>query len=297
VRRYLLWVVVIAAVLGGLAAGIGRLQQDPANSSTGAVKAKARTTDRPARIVSISPTATEMLFAIGAGKHVVAVDNQSTFPALAPRTSLSNYRPNVEAIAGHQPDLVVLSSSAIAEPLRRLGIKTLVLPPAETLDESYAEIRKLGTATGFEPESEQLVGKIRRDIAKITAEVPDRRDRPAAYYEIDNTFFSADSTTFIGQLLKLAGLRNIADEATKDSSGFPQLSSEFVVQADPAVIFLADTLCCGQTAQKAAARPGFAKVQAVRNGRVVELDDDIASRWGPRVVELYRQLVDATKEL
>jgi iron complex transport system substrate-binding protein len=254
-------------------------------------------TGRPARIVSLSPTVTEMLFALGAAKQLVAVDDQSNFPVRAPRTSLSAYRPNSEAIAGYRPDLVVMSSSTVAEQLRGVGIKVLVLPAAKTLSESYSEMRELGKATGREPEAKQLVQTIRGDIATITAEVPKRRQAPAAYYEIDSTFYSADSTTFIGQLLKLAGLRNIADQATKASSGYPQLSAEYVVQANPAVIFLADTKCCGQTMAKVAARPSFAQIQAVRDRHVIELDDDIASRWGPRVVDLYRQVVDATKGL
>jgi iron complex transport system substrate-binding protein len=282
-RRYVVCVVLAALAFGGLAAG--------------APAAVSSATGRPARIVSLSATATEMLFALGAAKQVVAVDNQSNFPVRAPRTSLSGYRPNAEAIAGYQPDLVVMSSSTVAEQLRGLGIKVLVLPAAKNLDESYSEIRELGKATGRRSEAKGLVQRTRGDIAKITAEVPKRRQSPGAYYEIDSTFFSADSTTFIGQLLKLAGLRNIADQATKASSGYPQLSAEYVVQANPAVIFLADTKCCGQTMAKVAARPSFAQIQAVRDRHVIELDDDIASRWGPRVVELYRQVVDATKGL
>jgi iron complex transport system substrate-binding protein len=268
-----------------------------ASLADGAPAAVPSTTGRPARIVSLSPTVTEMLFALGAAKQVVAVDDQSNFPVRAPRTSLSAYRPNSEAIAGYRPDLVVMSSSTVAEQLRGVGIKVLVLPAAKTLSESYSEMRELGKATGREPEAKQLVQTIRGDIATITAEVPKRRQAPAAYYEIDSTFYSADSTTFIGQLLKLAGLRNIADQATKASSGYPQLSAEYVVQANPAVIFLADTKCCGQTMAKVAARPSFAQIQAVRDRHVIELDDDIASRWGPRVVDLYRQVVDATKGL
>jgi len=79
--------------------------------------------------------------------------------------------------------------------------------------------------------------------------------------------------------------------------GFPQLSAEFLVSADPDFIFLADTLCCGQDATTVAARPGFADLTAVRDGRVVELSDDIASRWGPRVVEFLATIVEATAEV
>jgi iron complex transport system substrate-binding protein len=250
---------------------------------------------KPKRIVSLTATATETLFEIGAGKQVVAVDTQSSYPTKAPRTTLSASRPNVEAIAGYEPDLVVLSSPAVADQIRALGITVLVLPAAKTLTDAYDQMRVLGQASGHRAAAATLVERVRTDINGLKAQVSKRRDAPAAYYELTPSLFSVDSTTFIGQLIKLAGLRNIADAAVPASSGYPQLSAEFVVQANPAVILLADTKCCAQNTTSVATRAGFAQVAAVRNSRIVELDDDIASRWGPRVVELFRQIIAASK--
>jgi iron complex transport system substrate-binding protein len=105
------------------------------------------------------------------------------------------------------------------------------------------------------------------------------------YHELDSSFFSADSTTFIGELYGLLGLRNIADEAEGNSGGYPQLNAEFIVSTNPDLIFLADTICCGETLATVSARPGWDAITAVQNGDVIEMSDDIASRWGPRVVD------------
>ena len=250
----------------------------------------------PTRIVSISPTATEMLYAIGAGRQVVAVDSFSDYPSRAPRTSLSGDSPNTEAIAAYRPDLVLLPDNTVSDQLSALGIASLVLPPANTLADSYHQILQIGAATGRTAAARALNASIRSQLATIAAQVPKRAVRPAVYWELDDTFFSADSSTFIGQLLRQAGLRNIADQASGASSGYPQLSAEYVVQANPAVIFLADTLCCGQTPATVAGRPGFSHVAAVVHHHVIPLNDDVASRWGPRVVQLFQEIVNATKQ-
>jgi iron complex transport system substrate-binding protein len=251
----------------------------------------------PERIVSISPTATEMLFAIGAGEQVVAVDDQSNFPADAPTTDLSSFEPNVEAIAEFEPDLVVASSSAVKDALESLDIEVVVLPAAKRLSGTYSQIRRFGRVTGHRAEANELAASIRSDIAAIVENVPVREDRPTTYYELDDTYFSADSSTFIGRLLKLAGLDNIADDVPGEGSGYPQLSAEYIVDEDPDVVFLADTKCCAQSAETVAARPGFAELTAVKEGHVVALDDDIASRWGPRVIRLLDLIVESTKSL
>lgn len=253
---------------------------------------------RPDRIVSLSPTATEMLFAIGAGRQVVAVDDRSTYPSRAPMTDLSGYQPNTEAIAGYRPDLVVIDpfASATGDALTGLGIDVEEVPAAEQLSDTYAQIRRLGQVTGHAGRARRLVASMRRAISKLVARVPDRDEAPMVYYELDDTLYSADSTTFIGRLLERAGLENIADDAG-GGSAYPQLSAEYIVDADPAVIFLADAKCCGETPETVAARPGFGEVAAVRDGNVVALDDDVASRWGPRVVDLLRRIVRTTSKL
>jgi iron complex transport system substrate-binding protein len=249
---------------------------------------------RPSSIVSLSPTATEMLFAIGAGRQVKAVDDQSDYPSRAPRTDLSLLNPNVEAIASYRPDLVVLSDNTLEDALKQLGIRVLVQPAAEKLNDSYAQIRALGKATGHRDQADRVIDRMKSRIEALKADVPDRSKKPTAYYELDDMYFSVTSKTFIGQVLSLAGLANIADKAEGASSGYPQLSAEYIISTSPDYVLLADTECCGQSAETVAARPGWSEITAVRDGQVVPLDDDIASRWGPRVVDLLRTIVRAT---
>ncbi len=250
----------------------------------------------PVRIVSLAPTHTETLFAIGAGPQVVAVDDQSNFPAeaAAVKTDLSGYTPNVEAIAGYKPDLVVLSGDddGVATQLKALHIPVWVGPAASTLDEVYTEMEQLGVLTGHVADAAELVAAMQGDITAIIADLPDTEQAITYYHELDNTYFSVTSNTFIGQIYALAGLTNIADGAEADSD-YPQLNSEYIVSADPQLIFLADTKCCGETPQTVAARDGWAGIAAVKNGGVIPMDDDIASRWGPRVVDYLRAVVDA----
>lgn len=242
----------------------------------------------PKRIVSLSPSATETLFAIGAGRQVVAVDELSDYPRRAPRTKLSGYTPNVEAIAAYRPDLVVLVFDAgdTVAGLRRLGIRTVVQPAPVNLEQAYRRIRLLGAVTGHVREARRLVRSMRTGIARAVASV---RKRPLkVYHELTPDYYSATSRTFIGRIYTLFGLRNIADAAAGSASGYPQLSAEYIVAANPALIVLADSRCCGQNAATVAARPGWRSIAAVRNRAVVAVDDSVASRYGPRVVQFVR---------
>ncbi len=253
----------------------------------------------PQRIVSLSPTATEMLFAISAGKQVVAVDSNSNFPADAPKTDLSAYQPNAEAIAKFEPDLVVISddSKGLKAQLEKLKIAVFVAPAAKDLDGTYSQLKEFGDQTGHQPEAEKLVASMRKTVTSLLKDLP-KRTKPLTYFhELDNTLYSATSKTFIGQVYALAGLQNIADPADSAGGGYPQLTAEFLLKADPDLVFLADTKCCAQTAATYAKRPGFANLKAVRAGQVVLLDDDIASRWGPRIVDLLAKVIDVVKAI
>jgi iron complex transport system substrate-binding protein len=252
---------------------------------------------RPERIVSLSPTATESLFAIQAGDQVVAVDDQSNYPAQAPRSKLSGYQPNVEAIAGYRPDLVVAAfdPSGLVKGLRKLGIAVLLQPAATNLDEAYAEIEALGLATGHEPGANAVVTGMRDRIAELVASAS--AGKPiAVYHELGPDYFSATSKTFIGSIYKLLGAENIADGAGGQAPDYPQLSAEYILSANPDVIVLSDTKCCGQSPETVAGRPGWSKIAAVRNGNVVPVDDDIASRWGPRTVDFVEIVAQAIAE-
>ena len=253
---------------------------------------------QPSKIVSLSPTATEVLFAIGAGAQVTAVDDQSSFPTDAPKTKLSGFQPNAEAVAGYSPDLVVLSNDAngVVASLTKLGVPTLVLPAAATLDEAYAQWQTLGAATGHADDADKLVTTTKETIAAAVASVPPAAKGQKVYHELDNTFYSATSKTFIGSIYALFGLTNIADGAKDASGGYPQLSAEYVVKQSPDLIVLADTKCCQQSAATLAKRPGFAAVPAVKNGHVVEADDDIVSRWGPRIGDFAKTVAAELSE-
>ncbi|MEE6261167.1 ABC transporter substrate-binding protein [Plantactinospora sonchi] len=256
---------------------------------------------RPEKIVVLGPSATEMLFAIGAGPQVTAVDDNSNFPAGAPKSELSAFTPNAEAIAAKQPDLVVLTNdlNKIVDQLSQLKIPHYLAPAATTLDDSYRQITELGTLTGHPDEAADVVTRMKADITKLTADLPQRSTKLTYFYELGPEYYSATSKTFVGSLFTMVGLQNIADPADADGAkgGYPQLSEEAIIQANPDLVFLADTKCCQQSADTVKARKGWAGVTAVKNNQIVALDDDVASRWGPRVVDLLRAIVDAVAKV
>ncbi len=266
-------------------------------TSIAAANGTVRIESRPRAIVSLSPTATEMLYSIGAGSQVKAVDKYSDYPKTAPRTNLDDLQPNVEAIVSYHPDLVVVpgDSTGLTGRLKVFGIPVLSLPPATSLEDTYTEFDQLGQATGHLAAAMAEDGHLKSQIAQIVSEAPKSARGQTYYYELDQTYFSVTSSTFIGKVLGLLGLRNIADSAPSaaTSGGYPQLSSEFIVQSNPDYVFLADTICCGQSARTVAARPGWSTMKAVVRGQVVGLNDDIASRWGPRIVVLMRTVEEA----
>ena len=254
---------------------------------------------RPTAIVSLSATATEILFAIGAGPQVKAVDSYSDYPRNAPITKLNAYSPNVEAIAKYKPDLVIVSSdtSGFNSQMAALKIPVLYDPAAVNLQQAYAQYTSLGLATGNVAGAKAEVKKVKATISHILTTTPKAPKGSTYYYELDTTYYSVTSSTFVGQLFGLLGLKSIADKAkgVAASGGYPQLSAEFILKANPTYIFLADTICCKASAKSVAARPGWSTLRAVKDGRVIGLNDDIASRWGPRVTILLQDAADAIK--
>jgi iron complex transport system substrate-binding protein len=296
-----------ALALTGLVAGCGSTTNTGAPAPAASASAFPATAggvtlaQRPTHIVSLTPTGTEMLYAIGAGSQVTAVDDQSNYPAGVPKSNLSGYQPNAEAIAAKSPDLVVISTDTnkIKDQLTKLKVPVYVMPAAATLDDEYAQLTDLGTLTGHQGQAAAEVAQIKNGIAKLVADVPKRSKPLTYYYELDQTYYSVTSKTFIGSLFAMVGLTDIADPADADgkAGGYPQLSAESIVKANPDLIFLADTKCCNQSADTVRARPGWAALSAVRDGHVVNLDDDIASRWGPRVVDLVQAIVNAVEKV
>ena len=254
---------------------------------------------KPEKIVSISPTSTEVLFAVGAGAQVVAVDDQSDFPSGTPVTDLTAFTPNVEAIASYDPDLVFLSFDPgdVVAGLETLGIPVILHPTAVSVDDAYVQWEQVGAATGNVSGAAQVVAEIQVSIAASIEALPDGAAALTYYYELDPTFYSVTSSTFVGELIALTGMSNIADAADPDGYGFPQLTAEYIIEQNPSLIYLADTKCCGQSAETVAERPGWGTLDAVVNGSVIELDDDVASRWGPRIEDLVYEIVVSILEL
>ena len=245
----------------------------------------------PERIVSLSPTATEILYAIGAGEQVVAVDSYSYFPDEAPVTDLSGFDPNVEAVIAFDPDFVVLSNDAndLVASLTELDIPVLVSSAPADIEGGYATMAELGVATGHVDETAEVVAGLREEIAAAFAVAPDTEVR--VYHELGDSLFSASSFGFVGSVYAEMGATNIADEADADKGGFPQLTEEYIIAADPELIVITDQV--EYTAEDLAARPGWSEVTAVKNGNIVTVNADIASRWGPRLPQFIEAVADA----
>jgi iron complex transport system substrate-binding protein len=284
--RYSRWRVLTAAIVATVslaACGGGTDTADTTVAPESALK-----------IVSLSPTATEMLYAIGAGDQVVAVDSLSTYPAEVSSkvTKISAYEPSVEAILAYEPDVVLISNdmNKITEQLESISSRKITVwtgAAAASIDDVYKQINELGELTGRSSEATALVADMTK---RIDAAVPDVAPTVAfsVYYELDNTYYSVTSNTFVGALLKQFGMVSIAD-GVEEGNDYPQLSAEAIVKADPAIIFLADTKCCQQSAATVKARAGWSGISAVKDNNIIELDDDVASRWGPRIVDLIEQ--------
>ena len=252
-------------------------------------------TTLPERIVSLSPTATETLFAIGAGDQVVAVDEYSYYPLEAPVTDLSGFSPNVEAILSYSPDLLVISGSPddLQASMEAVGIPVLLFGSAATLDDAYTQIKELGDATGRIGEAEAVVTEMKARIETATASITAADTQATYYHELDPTYYSVTSATFIGQIYGLLDLVSIADAADPDGYGFPQLAEEYIIDTNPDYVFLADAQCCGESADTVGSRPGWSSMNAVVAGRVIVVDADIASRWGPRIADFVEAVAEA----
>jgi iron complex transport system substrate-binding protein len=246
----------------------------------------------PSKIISLSPSATEDLFAIGVGKQVLAVDDLSNYPSAAPMTKLSAFTPNVEALVAYHPDLVILNSTAtkasdVRKQLESLGIKVFWEISPTTIDEAYSEIISLGKVTGKSQSAGAVVANMKKAIS-VAINKYHRGKSLTFFHELDNTLYSATSDSFIGKVYKSFGLTNIADAAASaDSYGYPQLTPEYLIKTNPRIIFLADA-DYGESAASVAKRAGWSNITAVRKSQVISLPTDIPSRWGPRLVDFYQ---------
>jgi iron complex transport system substrate-binding protein len=290
-------VAALVAFVSGAAGGPAASTAFPVTITTASGKVTIQ--KKPVRIISLSPTATESLFAISAGPQVVAVDDQSDYPKNAPRTNLSGFTPNVEAIAAYRPDLVVASydPKSLVSALGRLGIPVILHGTASNFKGAYQQIRQLGMVTGREADAARVIARMKASIGRIVKTSRSRADGLSVYHEISPDFYSSSTNSFIGKVYAALGLENIADAADSAGTGFPQLSAEYIVASSPDLIVLADTVCCGQKPSTVAARPGWDRISAVRTGSIVRIHDSIASRWGPRLVSFFRAMSSALARL
>ncbi|CAN2173548.1 FepB ABC-type Fe3+-hydroxamate transport system, periplasmic component [Candidatus Nanopelagicaceae bacterium] len=247
---------------------------------------------KPTKIISLSPSATEILYAVGAGSQILAVDNLSNYPANAPVSEISAFEPSVEAILAKKPDLVLLSIDSTKAPqirnaLVKLGIPVLMEKAPATLKDVYAENTLLARVTDRQAGAVKLNASMAKSIKDVLAKVK-KSSQIRIFHELDDTYYSVTSNTFIGKVYKDFGAVNIADAAAgADNSGYPQLSAEYLLKSDPQVIFLADAQY-GVTADSVSKRAGWSQISAVKNKKIVELPADIPSRWGPRLVDFYK---------
>jgi len=258
---------------------------------------KSETFDAPVeRIVSLSPGATEILFAIGAEDRIVAVDNQADYPAEAAAfpTKVDAYEPSIEAIAALEPDLVIVADNVggIVESLDQLSIPLFYRDldeSVQTIDDVIEHVEILGALTDRGPAAETLASSLRARVDAVAEQMQDvaADEAPSVYHELDSTLYSVAEGSFIGSVYATLKAENIAGDG--GGTLYPQLTQEAIIDANPDVIVLADEEF-GVTIDSVKARPGWDAIAAVQNDRIYAIDPDIISRPGPRIVDALEQL-------
>ena len=253
-------------------------------------------TEPPERIVSLAPSNTEMLFIVGAGDKLVGVTDFCNYPynfaewiKAGNMSSIgSYYGPSVEPIVALEPDLVLASSGSLdaAENLKSLGYNVLVIE-AKTLDGVLQDILLVGRATGNPLEAGIVVSEIRARIDVVANQAAAATTTPTVYHEVWNEpLMSVGPGTFIDEMITLAGGENIFNDAT---TSWPQISSEAIIDKNPDVMFFPDMyMGVGnfyETIETVESRPGWDSISAVQNGALYEINADIISRSGPRLVD------------
>lgn len=250
---------------------------------------------QPRRIVSIAPSATEIVYALGAGDLLVAVDDFSDFPAEAQALpKVGGFRTSPEAIVAHQPDLVLAVTQAEVAPVLEAQGQRVIVFDSTDIEGVYKDIVLLGRILGRDAAAQELVARMRSRIDAVAARTRDLPDKPRVLHELDATdpsrVYVAGANNFIDTMIRIAGGVNVG---AVGQGQYPQLSAEEIVRADPQVIVLGDAKY-GVTVESVRARPGWSAVDAVRTGRIVPIDPDIVSRPGPRLadaVEEYARLL------
>ncbi len=249
------------------------------------------------KIISLAPSNTEILYALGAGGQVIARDDYSNYPPEAetlPSLGDTMGTLSFEQITSLQPDLVLaapLTSPEQVKSMEDLGLTVFVLPNPVTLPDLYDNLKTVGVLTGHEDEASSLVDTLKERVAVVEEKLANIQERPLVFYELDGTDpakpWTAGPGTFVDYLIQQAGGTNLGAEL---SGEWVQISQEELILQNPDVILLGDVLYGGVTAQQVAERPGWAQINAVKNGKVLPFNDDLVSRPSPRMVEGLEEL-------
>lgn len=293
-RKFLLFTLLIA-LLAACAPQVPATSAPASLTFTDGLGREVTLNGLPQRIVSLAPSNTEILFAIGAGDQVVGRDQLSDFPEeVANATDIGSTFDalNTELIVSLNPDLVLAAEINTPEQVKQLedlGLTVYYLKNPTTLEEMYGNLELVAQLTGYGEEAAALVESLKGRVAAVDEKIAPLSSRFSVFYELDATDpskpFTAGKGTFITQLIDRAGGSNIAS----DLEGYPQLSLEQVVAADPAFIILGDARY-GVTPESIAQRPGWENLSAVKNGNVLPFNDDLVSRPGPRLVDALEEL-------
>lgn len=239
----------------------------------------------PQRIISLAPSHTEVLYALGLGDRVVGVTEYCDYPPeAADKPKVGDFaNADLELVVGLEPDLVLATTMHMAETvpaLQNRGVTVFVIDPQAVSDVLDA-ISRIGQITGSDETAEALISDMQARIDAVQEKVKDA-PRPKVFWELGAELYTVGPNTFIDDLIALAGGENVAADA---DTPWPQLSVEAIILKDPDVIVLADHNY-GQTAEMVKERPGWEDIGAVKEGNIIEIvDDDIVSRPGPRLVE------------
>ena len=249
----------------------------------------------PKRIISLSPSITEILFEIGSGNQVIAVDNLSNYPNEAPITDISAYDPNVEAISLLNPDLVILSYNIknLKAALKKIGIETIYLPAPLNFEDILDQIDYLGLQTGNEDKAKKLISKMKNRM-KTLQKLRENEKATKIYHEIDPNYYSPSKFSFIGDIYQKLNYKNVADKADISNLGYPKLSPELIISENPDLIILPGK--DNKYVEKVKLRPGWSYIEAVKKNNFLLTNNDIASRWGPRIINFASILVEYSKK-
>ena len=256
-----------------------------------------RFTKIPTRIVSLSPSTTELLFALGLGSSVVGRTEHCNYPPealeIAKVGSGTLEGISREAIVNLQPDLVLCkwdSHQPLIETFEKLGIPIVAFGP-ENIQDMFKEARLNGSVTGHQTQAEELIDRMSNRLERLKAAVSkiEAQDRKRVFYQVwDAPLMTAGPTSFIGELLTTAGFNNVFSDLT---NRYTRVSSEVLVERDPQIIFAPTTHSTEVKLESFAIRPGWENVTAVREGKIFIINGDQVSRCGPRLLDAMEQMI------